>query len=109
VRSLEQESDPEIWCKTLQFMSFRQLSLSPYSTLPQMAERVIRFQPKADPERVRALFRELDGAIYGHQALDFIRWKRDFLFQVRPGIRTGRRPDEQQPSSRLPELNPRGA
>lgn len=110
VRCVESESDPEIWAKTLKFMSHRELALSPYATLPQMAERVVRYQPLADPERVRTLFRQLDGAMYGHQPLDFMAWKRDFRRQVRLGVRLWgrRRLVEPVSSGGLPALNPRG-
>jgi hypothetical protein len=112
VRCANDERDPGLWCKTLQFLSCRQLTLSPYAPLPQMAEKVIQFQPRANPEQVRQLFRRLDGAIYGGEPIDFEQWKQDFRKQVRPrmlglagGSGTGRDHKERE----LPELNPKAA
>ena len=108
VRCANDEKDPALWCKTLKFLSWRQLALSPYAPLPEMAEKIIQFQPGANPNQVRKLFKALDGVIYGNDVIDFDQWKREFSMQVRPGLSVlftgskGRRRTE----SRLPELNP---
>ena len=113
VRCANDETDPGLWCKTLQFLSCRQLSLSPYAPLPEVAEKIVRFQPKSDPETVRQLFRELEGAIYGNQPIDFEQWKQDFQQQVRPsiaGLRDSKPPVAGDAANRaLPELNPKAA
>lgn len=110
VRCANDEQDPALWCKTLQFMSCRQLALSPYATLPQMADKVIQCQPTANPQQVKQLFRELDGAIYGHQTIDFEHWKQDFKKQVRPSLLgRGRKQGTGHKEHKLPELNPRAA
>lgn len=112
VRCANDEKDPALWCKTLQFLSCRHLALSPYAPLPKMAERVIRFQRGSDPEKMRKLFKELDGAIYGNEAIDFERWKQDFNKQVRPGLLGLTSAGDQAAARRrnkLPELNPKAA
>ncbi len=110
VRCANDEKDPALWCKTLQFLSCRQLALSPYAPLPKMAERIIRFQRSSDPEKMRKLFKELDGAIYGKETIDFERWKQDFNKQVRPslfGLTAGSDPAAPRRQNKLPELNPK--
>jgi len=112
VRCANDEQDPVLWCKTLQFLSCRQLDLSPYAPLPKMAERVIRFQRGSDPQQMRKLFKELDGAIYGNENIDFERWKQDFSAQVRPtlfGLTATNDPDAPRRQNKLPELNPKAA
>ncbi len=108
VRCANDEKDPVLWCKTLQFMSCRQLALSPYAPLPEMAEKIIQCQPKSDPTTIRDLFKTLDGAMYGQQTIDFEQWKKAFKKQVRPGIRR-RVPQHTKAEHRLPELNPKAA
>jgi len=111
VRCANQERDPALWRKTLQFLSWRQLALSPYAPLPKVAEKVLQFQPRIHPEQLQRLLGALDGAIYGNLPLDFEGWKQEFERQVRPGILSlgrwavGRR-DKRQ---RLPALNPKTA
>jgi hypothetical protein len=112
VRCANDEKDPVLWCKTLQFLSCRQLALSPYAPLPKMAERVIRFQRGSNPEKMRKLFKELDGAIYGNETIDFERWKQDFNKQVRPslfGLTAANDPAARRRQNKLPELNPKAA
>ena len=111
VRCANDEKEPALWCKTLQFLSCRELALSPYAPLPEMAEKIIQFQPGANPNQVRKLFRELDGAIYGNNGIDFEQWKQDFKRQVRPGL-SGMlvgRAESRRSESKLPELNPKAA
>ena len=62
----------------------------------------------ADREQLARLMQQLDGALYGHQDIDFKRWKKQFRSQVgrRRGIAgaSGRR--LHLTHARLPELNP---
>jgi hypothetical protein len=111
VRCANDEKEPALWCKTLQFLSCRELALSPYAPLPEMAEKIIKFQPGANPNRVRSLFKELDGAIYGNDSIDFEQWKQDFNKQVRPGLFSvlASRSKYRAGGSKLPELNPEAA
>jgi hypothetical protein len=113
VRCANDEQDPGLWCKTLQFLSCRQLAMSPYAPLPAMAEKVIQFQPRSNPDKVRGLFRQLDGAIYGNRPLDFEGWKRDLKREVRPSLlRRMKAPRAGENTARqgeLPSLNPKAA
>jgi len=111
VRCANEERDPALWRKTLQFLSWRQLALSPYASLPEVAEKVLQFQPGAHPEQLRRLLRALDGAVYGKLPLDFEHWKQEFARQVRPGILSlgGRALDSRRKRQRLPALNPKAA
>jgi hypothetical protein len=110
VRCANLERDPALWRKTLQFLSCRQLELSPYASLPELAEKLIQFQPSAQPEEVRRLLRGLDGAIYGKLTLDFERWKQDFEQQVRPSLLSlGGQALTRRKRQRLPALNPKAA
>jgi len=110
VRCANDEKEPALWSKTLQFLSSHHLAISPYAPLPKFAERVIRFHRGSNPERMRQLFKELDGAIYGDESIDFERWKQEFSAQVRPNLFTfTAAADPTAPSKEkgLPELNPR--
>ena len=111
VRCIDNEKDPEHWGQTLKFLACKHLDLSPYASLPRVAERIIEFQPKSDPARVRALVKKLEGAVYGHETLDFEDWKREFKRQVRPRLIPFRRHAGKRGKTddRLPELNPRQA
>lgn len=108
VRCANIERDPALWRKTLQFLSWRQLALSPYASLPKVAEKVLQLQPRIDSEQLRQLLRVLDGAIYGKRPIDFEHWKQEFEYQVRPGIRSlgGRFTNARGGKPRLPPLNP---
>ena len=76
--------------------------------LPGLVGQVLRLRPGADPDQVIRLLRQLDGALYGGQDIDFGRWKRDFARQVgrvQGLLRTrGGKPRLERP--RLPALNP---
>lgn len=111
VRCANDEKEPALWSKTLQFLSCRELALSPYAPLPELADKIIKFQPGANPNQVRKLLKELDGAIYGNNVIDFEQWKRDFKRQVRPGLSSvlAGRTSGGRPESKLPELNPTAA
>ncbi len=112
VRCANDEQDPGLWCKTLQFLSCRQLAMSPYAPLPAMAEKVIQFQPRSNPEKVRSLFKQLDSAIYGNEPLNFEHWKRELKREVRPVLlrRKSSRSDQgRHKGGELPALNPKAA
>ncbi len=109
VRCANDEKDPDLWCKTLQFLSYRQLKLSPHAPLPEVAERVIQCQSRSDPDKVRDLFKQLDSALYGHDSIDFEHWKKELKRQVRPGIGSFRARScgkSKTEEKRLPALNP---
>jgi hypothetical protein len=110
VRCANDEKDPGLWCKTLQFMSCRQLALSPYAPLPEMAERVVQCQPRSNPENIRRLFKQLDSAMYGQETIDFEQWKKAFKKELRPGFgRRGCASEASKNEHKLPDLNPRAA
>lgn len=113
VRSANVEPTPTIWRRTLQFLSWRALRISTQATaqLPaDMAERIIKLQPAAKPQQIRQLLKQLDGAAYGNQQLDFDLWKQDFERQIRPKFSFifKRRNNGKNFSQRyLPPLNPK--
>jgi hypothetical protein len=109
VRFVDEEEDPEVWGFTLRFLANKHLGLplnAPYSVI---GKHILDFHPKAEPQRVRHLIHELEEAIYGHQAIDFERWKEAFKHEIRPSLRLWprlRRKPERQPNALLPGLNP---
>ncbi len=113
LRAANQEQDPAVWAQRFQVEACRHLhagaSINQRGTLPGLAGQVQRLRPGADPEQLVRLLRQLDGALYGGQDIDFRRWKKEFARQVgrAQGLfrARGRRLRLERPS--LPELNPR--
>ncbi|QGU32355.1 BatD family protein [Thermochromatium tepidum] len=66
-------------------------------------------RPGVDPVQLARLLSQLDAAVYGGAPLDFSRWKRAFLRQVRLGPGVGRSASGRIRWAGLPVLNPRPA
>ncbi|MBP8284418.1 MAG: BatD family protein [Chromatiaceae bacterium] len=106
------EREPAVWARRFQSEACRHLPTAVQTpgagVLPGLAGQVLRLRPGADPDQVIRLLRQLDGALYGGQDIDFGRWKRDFARQVgriQGLLRTrGGKPRLERP--RLPALNP---
>jgi hypothetical protein len=106
------EREPAVWARRFQSEACRHLPTAVQTpgagVLPGLAGQVLRLRPSADPDQVIRLLRQLDGALYGGQDIDFGRWKRDFARQVgriQGLLRTrGGKPRLERP--RLPALNP---
>jgi hypothetical protein len=106
------EREPVVWARRFQSEACRHLPTAVQTpgagVLPGLAGQVLRLRPSADPDQVIRLLRQLDGALYGGQDIDFGRWKRDFARQVgriQGLLRTrGGKPRLERP--RLPALNP---
>jgi len=106
-RCIDSEKEPSEWCHMLKFLACKHLSLPEQATLREIGEKIITSHPKAAPDKVRALVRSLDGAIYGGEPLDFEAWKRDFKKEIRPRpLRRSRSDSRQRHAVGLPELNP---
>lgn len=109
VRFVDEENDPEVWGFTLRFLANKHLGLpvnAPYSVI---GKHILDFHPKAEPQQIRALIHELEESIYGHQPLDFERWKEAFKHEIRPSLRLWprrRREVRRELGSALPGLNP---
>ncbi len=109
VRFVDEEDDPEIWGFTLRFLANKHLGLplnAPYSVI---GKHILDFHPKAEPHKIRSLIHELEESIYGHQPLDFERWKEAFKHQIRPSLRLWPHlpaKSVRQPEALLPGLNP---
>jgi hypothetical protein len=108
VRFVEEENDPEVWGYTLRFLANKHLNLPARAPFSDIGNRILQFHPKADPIKVRKLVHDLDQSLYGHQELDFEKWKAEFKHEIRPRLRlypsfAAKQPGRRQ---RLPELNP---
>jgi hypothetical protein len=109
VRFVDEENDPEIWGYTLRFLANKHLGLplnAPYSVI---GKHILGFHPKAEPQKVRGLIHELEESIYGHQDLDFKRWKALFKHEIRPSLRLWPRRRSTAKATletALPRLNP---
>lgn len=106
VRYIEQENDPETWGQMLKFLSCKHLRLSPQASMPDLAEKIIEFQPGKDPAILRGLIKELDQAVYGRKPIQFAAWKQRFRRQIRPNLMGGGGQRRKRTLRRLPELNP---
>jgi hypothetical protein len=109
VRCIDREDNPSEWCQGFKFLVSKHLNISQQVTLARIADEVIDAHPRAEPERLRQLMRDLVAAVYGSQAIDFEAWKRDFKEQLRPMWWFRRHHGDQenkQDASSLPKLNP---
>ncbi len=106
------EREPAVWARRFQSEACRHLPTAVQPTgagaLPGLAGQVLRLRPGADPDQVIRLLRQLDGALYGGQDIDFRRWKRDFARQVSrlQGLLRSRGRKSRLERPRLPALNP---
>ncbi len=115
LNAANREQEPAVWARRFQAEACRHLpadaQMASAGFLPGLGGQVLRLRPGADPDQLIRLLRQLDGALYGGQDIDFRRWKRDFTRQVGrfQGLfrARGRRPRIERP--RLPALNPRPA
>lgn len=109
LKRIDSEQDPSEWCQLLQFVAYRYLRFPVSMPVEKIAEGLAeRNNARPQPEKLRALMRDLEATMYGSEPLDFKAWKRSFRKLLRPrlfslgvfGTRTaGRR-------GALPELNP---
>lgn len=109
VRCIEGEDRPDAWCAQFRSQVCGRLGISRHAPITAIAEKIIEVQPMAEPDRVRALVRSMDNAIYGAGSLDFVAWKKDFRQQLRPRLYRSRRSRLRRAKSQLPALNPRVA
>ncbi|HYN76712.1 MAG TPA: BatD family protein, partial [Lamprocystis sp. (in: g-proteobacteria)] len=109
VRHANRAPDPGAWCERFEHSARRLLRSPGQGGTPNLTERILRLRPRADRARVTQLMAQLDAALYGRQALDFPRWKRDFHRQVGrlPSLIRRRRPETRPRRPALPALNPR--
>ena len=109
VRCIDREGNPSEWCQVFKFLVCKHLNISQQVTLTKIADEVIAAHPRAEPERLRQLMRDLVAAVYGSQSIDFEAWKRDFKQQLRPMWFRRNRGDraKKQNTSGLPKLNPK--
>ncbi len=112
VRFVDEENDPEVWGYTLRFLANKHMGLPLNAPYIVIGKHILDFHPKAQPQQIRSLIHELEESIYGHQPLDFERWKEAFKHEIRPSIRLWpRRSSDKKPQSHtnLPNLNPGSA
>jgi hypothetical protein len=109
VRCIDREGNPSEWGQVFKFLVCKHLNISQQVTLDKIADEVIDAHPRAEPERLRQLMRDLVATIYGSQSIDFEAWKRDFKDQLRPMWFRHHRGDQanKQNVSGLPKLNPK--
>ena len=108
VRAANRERDPVIWAERFQDLTCRHLQFDAQTPLPGITGKILALRPGADPEQLRRLMQQLDGALYGNQDIDFPRWKKQFRSQIGRGrglaSSSGRKLHLIR--ARLPELNP---
>jgi hypothetical protein len=109
VGAADREAEPAAWCQQFQEQTCRKLAFDPQEPLSGLADKLARVRPGADRTQIERLMRQLDGALYGRQDIDFPRWKRDLRRSLRP--RTGAAASLLASLAPrrvyLPELNPR--
>lgn len=109
VRQADPEPEPAAWSARIQTLSCGNFRLGERVSLRAMADRIGHLYPTANQDKLRALMRQLDAALYGKQPFDFPQWKRDFRHEVRPRPFSAGlfRLNRWYRRARLPELNPR--
>jgi hypothetical protein len=105
----DREAEPAAWCQQFQEQTCRRLAFDPQEPLAGLADKLAQVRSGADRAQIERLMRQLDGALYGHQDLDFPRWKRDLRRSLRPRAGAARSLLASLAPRRvyLPELNPR--
>jgi len=108
VRVANREEDPAAWAERFQGLTCQRLQFDSQTPLPGITGRILALRPGADPEQLRSLMQQLDGALYGNQDIDFRRWKKQFRRQVgrRRGLASSSGRKLRLIRARLPELNP---
>jgi len=110
VRVADREDGPTAWAERFQDLTRHHLQFDTRISLPSIAGRILALRPGADPEQLEYLMRQLDGALYGQQDIDFGRWKKQFHAQIgrRRGLaKVGGARLRPRIRPRLPALNPR--
>jgi hypothetical protein len=108
VRAANRENDPAAWAERFQESTCRRVHFETQTPLPGISGQILRLRPNADREQIERLMRQLDGALYGNQDIDFQRWKKQFRRQVGRGrdLFSGGGPRLRFRRPLLPELNP---
>jgi len=109
VKAANRESDPAAWAERFADSACRHLGLDAQTKLPGMVDKILALRPAADREQIVRLLRQLDGALYGNQDIDFARWKKQFRRQIGRGRGIAKAGAERRlhlRRARLPELNP---
>jgi len=108
VRAADREAGPAAWAERFQILTCRHLKFDAQTPLPGVTGKILALRPSADPEQLRRLMQQLDGALYGNQDIDFRRWKKQFRSQVgrRRGLAGASGRKLHLTRARLPELNP---
>jgi hypothetical protein len=108
VRAANRENEPAAWAERFQEMACRRLQFDTQTPLPGISGQILKLRPNADREQIERLMRQLDGALYGNQDIDFRRWKRQFSREVGRSRGLFRRGERRSHFRRplLPELNP---
>lgn len=104
-RCIQEENEPSEWCQMFKFLACKHLDMQPQTPLPEIGDRIVDVHRGTQPDRVRAMLQELDGAMYGGQKLDFEKWKSTFRRELRPRF-FWRRKQPAMVSGKLPALNP---
>lgn len=104
--SIDKNAGPETWTSSLQQIAHRHLGLPPQSPLADIAPVLAASQPVGRREPLLQLLRNLDGALYGRESLDFQRWKLEFRRLYRPCLSSTATRDRQRAEDVLPSLNP---
>jgi hypothetical protein len=109
VRYANRAATPAAWCERFEQSARRWLRAPGQGSVVSMTERILELRPRADRARVTRLIEQLDSALYGRQAIDFPRWKRELMAQVArlPSLLRPRRGETRIRHARLPALNPR--
>jgi hypothetical protein len=82
VRAANRENDPAAWAERFQETTCRRVHFDTQTALPGISGQILRLRPHADRDQIERLMRQLDGALYGNQDIDFRRWKKQFSREV---------------------------
>lgn len=109
VRHANRTSQPDDWYPRFAAAPHGGRLFSGESNQPAIIAHIRAHRPGVDPAQLARLLGRLDAAIYGGAPLDFPRWKREFVRQVRHGAGRSGGASGHIRWAGLPALNPRSA
>lgn len=104
-RCIQDENNPTEWCQMFKFLACKHLEIPHQTPLAEVGDRIVDVHRGTQPEQVREMLQDLDGAMYGGKPVDFEDWKKAFRHELRPRLFRRKRKDATA-SGELPALNP---
>ncbi len=108
VRHANRAASPDAWCALFEEEARACMPFKGEFTQPWLTHQILTLRPGADRATLDRLMGQLDAALYGGRTIDFPRWKRELMGQVRrgAGVIRAREAGDRVRWAALPTLNP---